>query len=698
MAGEIELELGSNALRAALEAPPTTATFVVRNRASVVDQYTLTVEGLEPTWWEITPPAVSLFPGEQASATLSLHLPPGAVAGDYSATLRAVSADDRGRFATAPFSLEVVAAGVIGLVLEPKVSSGRLGKHAVRISNRSNAERQLVLAGADADEALQYSFVPPNLTLPPNGEATADLEVRPRSAPLWGNSRAHSFSVRALGVGEEEPAAETDGELQYRPLIGPASLPPGRWRWLLALVPLFALALLLRSLLADGLNPSASATPTIARPTVGVVAAGSTAGGGGDLSVLLAAKRTEGEAARSLLVAWEVAGGESAQGALRDAGAGPLGDPSWKGAYQVEASGPGGSVTTAVQVVTLGPPIIRQFYAKPATVTTGQTAQFVVDLVSADEAEIEGQKIDPTRKVWELPNVRPEQAGWYILKARNAVGEVSTITRLDIGAALPGATATAAPTGTATPSPTATGTMVPPEFATATATATPLPAATFTPTAEPTATTAPTATSTPRPACSIGAFSVSPVSVIGKGWRGNVTLSWKAANVDGVIIRWSDSNGAHNVNIDDASGSTQQFVYLSSPGSLTFSLYGFRTSGSGAAAQCVGPSSTLLWIADTVSFTVASPVCQSGSNPTVVIKWQVTGGPDARVTVIRNKTNSPTSQTTLVNASTSLTGSFNDKPPGGSQVTYTLRLSVAGGPVENTTVPSTPMLVPICIY
>ncbi len=687
MAGDIELELGSGSLHAALDAPPVTATFVVRNRASVVDQYALAVEGLEPAWWEITPPTVSLFPGEQATVTLAVHLPPGAVAGNYAATLRAVSADDPARIATAPFSLSVVAAGGLGLSLEPKASAGRVGKHLVTLSNRSNAELRLELAGVDAEEALRFAFVPPNLTVAPFSEATAELEVRPLTAPVWGTSRTRAFSVRATAAGEEETAAEAEGELEYRPLIGPASLPVGRWRWLLALVPLLALALLLRSLLGDGSSaPFAAATPTPLRQATaaGAAAVGGPAGGAAP-SVLLAANRTEAEAPRSLLVVWEAQGGETAQGVLRDAGTGPLGDPSWKGAYQVDASGPGGSITTAVQVVTLGPPIIRQFYAKPATVAAGETARFVVDLVSADEADIEGQRIDPALKVWELPGARPEQSGWYILKARNAIGEVSAITRLDVAPATPVPTLTA----TSTPNPTATGTTGP--IVTST------PGATVTSTATLTLPTAtPTATSTPRPACSIKGFSVSPVSVIGKGWRGNVTLNWSAANVDSIAIRWTDSNGAHTFNSTLDAGSTQQFVYLSGPGSITFSLYGYVGGARVVPVQCVGPVNTTLWIADTISFTV-DVRCVSGSSPTVTINWQVTGGPDTRVTLIRNKTNAPTAQTTLVNASTSLKGSFTDRPPAGTLTNYTLRVSVAGGAVENTTQPTTAFWAN-CIY
>jgi hypothetical protein len=61
MAEQVEVKLGQSEFKVDVGAT-VTATAVVRNCGTVVDQYALALEGLDPAWWEVVPATVSLFP------------------------------------------------------------------------------------------------------------------------------------------------------------------------------------------------------------------------------------------------------------------------------------------------------------------------------------------------------------------------------------------------------------------------------------------------------------------------------------------------------------------------------------------------------------------------------------------------------------------------------------------------------------
>src|SRR6185437_5445614 len=67
----------------------------ITNSGQIVDQYVLSITGLDESWYTLTPPSVSLFPGAAANAELILHPPAGvATAGDYPFSVIATSASN----------------------------------------------------------------------------------------------------------------------------------------------------------------------------------------------------------------------------------------------------------------------------------------------------------------------------------------------------------------------------------------------------------------------------------------------------------------------------------------------------------------------------------------------------------------------------------------------------------------------------
>src|SRR5712691_3187315 len=127
-------------------------TLDVENQASVVDQFALVVEGLDPEFFDVRLDHVSLFPGEAGELTLEVRLPADRFvpAGSRIVTLRVVSRYDPLVEAVIRLPLEVQTVRRITLELRPaQVNTRSVGRFHAYVSNQGNAEQvlDLVIAG-----------------------------------------------------------------------------------------------------------------------------------------------------------------------------------------------------------------------------------------------------------------------------------------------------------------------------------------------------------------------------------------------------------------------------------------------------------------------------------------------------------------------------------------------------------------------
>jgi hypothetical protein len=411
-----------------------TTTATVRNQGTIVDQYRVTVEGLDAAWWDVVPAAVSLFPGDEATVTLNLHPPAGALAGDHPWQLRAASVDDPARAASCPGTLTVGVAGGLLLALNPSLVTGRSGRYAVQLTNKANSEVRLTLAGVDAEEGLEYSFEPPVLSVPAYGSSEAGLVVRPRSRPWSGAVRSFPFTVRALPEEAEEPAAEADGELQYKPLLGQVAIPTGRWRLLALLIPVFALAWLLR--------PQAETTAT---PTPTVVAAATKAASVQPTAAQPAAAKVPPpiierlevvEAKPGFALAWKVKDADADKVEINGKKVTPEGQNkvqlSADTVFELKASNAGGTTSKRLSALVFPPPVISFFTANPEVVGPGgsSTLRWKAERAEQVHVRVGDQEIKPTTN--ELV-VQPDESKDYVLFAENGVGWVVSRVFVKVG-------------------------------------------------------------------------------------------------------------------------------------------------------------------------------------------------------------------------------------------------------------------------
>ena len=66
----------------------------VTNTANVIDGVTATIQGLDPTWFSLVVPVVSLFPDSSATVSLRIDLPRNCLAGEYLVSVRVTSVID----------------------------------------------------------------------------------------------------------------------------------------------------------------------------------------------------------------------------------------------------------------------------------------------------------------------------------------------------------------------------------------------------------------------------------------------------------------------------------------------------------------------------------------------------------------------------------------------------------------------------
>jgi hypothetical protein len=180
-------------------AQPVSVQVTLTNRSQVVDQYDLQVEGGEPDWYDISPDRVSLFPGESATARLTLHPPrrESVIAATYPLTVRASSRDVAAAAGSAALQLTIRPSGGFQLQLLRARVTGRSGSFGLHVANLSDAPLVLSLSAHDPEAALTFYFPDLDLELRPYEERDFVFSVRPNRRPLKGEPVAYPFTVEA---------------------------------------------------------------------------------------------------------------------------------------------------------------------------------------------------------------------------------------------------------------------------------------------------------------------------------------------------------------------------------------------------------------------------------------------------------------------------------------------------------------------
>ena len=97
----------------------------VTNTTSIIDAYSVRAYGLDPQWVTVTPPRLSLFPGEVGTIEISIALPPDFPAGLRQLAVHVQSENDPAEFSLAQIALDVGARTQTTLRVDPVLGHGR---------------------------------------------------------------------------------------------------------------------------------------------------------------------------------------------------------------------------------------------------------------------------------------------------------------------------------------------------------------------------------------------------------------------------------------------------------------------------------------------------------------------------------------------------------------------------------------------
>ena len=180
----------------------------VRNMGHLVESFRLDVVGLDPTWWQVHPPELAVYPGREESAVVVLMPPANAQAPDDALpfAVRAASTLDAERTVVEEGDLEIGRIQDLQASIAPVTSRGRWsGRHTVTYTNGGNSPVRLRLSVSDRDEELGFRVEPMQVSVPVGGSAMARLRVRPRNPFLRGAPVRRPFLVVGESVGAVSP-------------------------------------------------------------------------------------------------------------------------------------------------------------------------------------------------------------------------------------------------------------------------------------------------------------------------------------------------------------------------------------------------------------------------------------------------------------------------------------------------------------
>jgi beta-lactam-binding protein with PASTA domain len=189
---------------------------LVRNTGSVVDQFTLQVQGDAAVWAVVEPPTLNLYPGSEPGVSTLRFFPPRlphTASGPARFVLRATSREDPSVSATARGVLNVGPYYDLAAELVPQTSQGRRrAEHQFRVNNQGNTRMRAAVNATDPDNLLRFNVTPSTLSADPGTDASATLQVRPQKLMYLGNTLVRPFEV--TGVAEGAPALRAPGQFQ----------------------------------------------------------------------------------------------------------------------------------------------------------------------------------------------------------------------------------------------------------------------------------------------------------------------------------------------------------------------------------------------------------------------------------------------------------------------------------------------------
>jgi hypothetical protein len=180
------------------------AIVTLQNSGLTVDQFTVSIEGLDSRWYSLPVSSVALFPKDQDSLKIELHPPKSGIkGGSYPFRLKVVSQENPTVSTMVDLSLHIETLPEVGLEIV-RVSGGRKPHYRVIANNPQTTTTVVEFKPVTSDKRLKFSLSPKTLKIPREDSVEAELDVSLDWLTLFFGKREAEFQVTANKTGSAE--------------------------------------------------------------------------------------------------------------------------------------------------------------------------------------------------------------------------------------------------------------------------------------------------------------------------------------------------------------------------------------------------------------------------------------------------------------------------------------------------------------
>jgi hypothetical protein len=201
MAGKIEVTIAPTSfIVAAGETAEAEAT--LHNLGQSVDQLTLSIDGLDASWYSIPVSSVALFPNDQDKLKILIHPPKTAEtkAGAHPFQVKVASQENPEETTNVDLTVEIRALPEMEVSISPQRIVGHKGIYKVAVNNQSTNSAMVRFRASDAQGKLRFDVEPEIFTVPGSGQSEATLEARLSWLAFFGGEKEFDFEVLATSA------------------------------------------------------------------------------------------------------------------------------------------------------------------------------------------------------------------------------------------------------------------------------------------------------------------------------------------------------------------------------------------------------------------------------------------------------------------------------------------------------------------
>jgi hypothetical protein len=189
-----------NSLSVNAGSEPVEANVEIQNIGSIVDKFSLEIEGIPRSWYSLSVPMVALMPHAKDSIQISFHPPKteGVISDKYLFAVKVSSQSLPDDCASVTGHLEILPSVNYSVSLKPyRILCRRKCTFQVQIANKDVTEAGLFIDVIDTENGLRFKLESDSPVIPPWQTVNVPMLVRPKRNSLIGDIKRYDISLTA---------------------------------------------------------------------------------------------------------------------------------------------------------------------------------------------------------------------------------------------------------------------------------------------------------------------------------------------------------------------------------------------------------------------------------------------------------------------------------------------------------------------